>query len=63
MLTLFGQAYGTLPERSGDLTKDQQAFLDQAISGLTQDGKIVPVRLALFAEMVKGTVLDPGDLA
>ena len=46
VLTLFGQAYGLLPERSSDLTKDQQTFLDQAISGLTQDGKIVPVRLA-----------------
>ena len=53
VLTLFGQAYGLLPERSSDLTEDQQTFLDLAISGLTQDGKIVPVRLALFAEMVR----------
>ena len=53
VLTLFGQAYGLLPERSSDLTGDQQTFLDQAISRLTQDGKIVPVRLAIFAEMVR----------
>ena len=53
VLTLFGQAYGLLPERSSDLTEDLQTFLDLAISGLTQDGKIVPVRLALFAEMVR----------
>jgi len=53
VLTLFGQAYGLLPDRSSDLTEEQQSFLDQAISGLTQDGKIVPVRLALFAEMVR----------
>src|SRR5262249_36335965 len=32
----------------------QNAFLDQAIVGLAQDGKVVSVRLALFAEMVKG---------
>ena len=30
------------------------AFLDQAVAGLAQDGKIISVRLALFAEMVKG---------
>ena len=53
VLTFFGQAYGLLPERIGDLTVDQHTFLDQAISGLTQDGKIVPVRLTLFAEMVR----------
>ena len=63
VLTLFGQAYGKLPERSSDLTKDQQTFLDQAISGLTQDGKIVPVRLALFAEMVRERSWTPADLA
>jgi hypothetical protein len=53
VLTFFGEAYGTLPERSGDLSRDQHVFLDRAISGLSQDGKIVPVRLALFAEMIK----------
>jgi len=42
-----------MPEKTNDLSKDQQTFLDQAISGLIQDGKIVSVRLALFAEMVK----------
>ena len=30
--------------------------------GLTQDGKIISVRLALFAEMVKGQALDPATL-
>src|SRR5208282_4387943 len=29
-------------------------FLDQAVSELTQAGKVISVRLALFAEMVKG---------
>jgi serine/threonine protein kinase len=36
VLTLFGEAYGTLPERSGDLSKDQHSFLDQAVDGLSQ---------------------------
>ena len=54
VLMAFGTAYGNLPERSRDISKDQDAFLDQAIAGLAQDGKIISVRLALFAEMMKG---------
>jgi eukaryotic-like serine/threonine-protein kinase len=54
VLRALGTAYGNLPERTGDISRDQDAFLDQAISGLAQDGKIISVRLALFAEMVKG---------
>ena len=62
VLTLFGQAYGLLPERSSDLTKDQQTFLDQAISGLTQDGKIVPVRLALSPKWSRERSWTPATL-
>jgi serine/threonine protein kinase len=62
VLTLFGQAYGSLPGMSTDLSEDQQTFLDQAISGLTQDAKIVPVRLALFAEMVRERSWTPMTL-
>jgi eukaryotic-like serine/threonine-protein kinase len=62
VLALFGQAYGLLPERGDDLSKNQDAFLDRAISGLTQDGKIVPVRLALFAEMVRERTWTPETL-
>jgi len=62
VLTAFGQAYGTLSEKTNDLSKDQQTFLDQAISGLIQDGKIVSVRLALFAEVVKAKSWTPTTL-
>ena len=48
------------PKTSDDLGSDQNAFLDQSIAGLPQDGKIISVRLALFAEMVKGKALDSG---
>src|SRR5205085_8327739 len=34
--------------------KDQKQFLAQAVTGLAQDGKVISVRLALFAEMMKG---------
>ena len=62
VLMAFGRAYGALPENIGDLSSDQNAFLDQSISGLAQDGKIISVRLALFAEMVKGKPWTPATL-
>jgi serine/threonine protein kinase/formylglycine-generating enzyme required for sulfatase activity len=62
VLAAFGRAYGALPEGPGDLNRDQEAFLDQAISGLDQDGKIISVRLALFAEMMKGKQWTPATL-
>ncbi len=62
VLTAFGRAYGALPERTTDLSRDQESFLDQAIAGLAQDGKIISVRLALFAEMVKGKPWTPATL-
>ena len=62
VLTAFGTAYGCLPERTGDISRDQHAFLDQAITELAQDGKVISVRLALFAEMIKGKPWTPATL-
>jgi serine/threonine protein kinase/formylglycine-generating enzyme required for sulfatase activity len=62
VLTAFGTAYGTIPERTGDISSDQHAFLDQAITELAQDGKVISVRLALFAEMIKGKSWAPETL-
>jgi serine/threonine protein kinase/formylglycine-generating enzyme required for sulfatase activity len=62
VLMAFGAACGNLPERAGEISKDQGAFLDQAISELVQDSKIISVRLALFAEMVKGKSWSPATL-
>ncbi len=62
VLTAFGVAYGSLPEATGEISKDQHAFLDHAISGLTQDGKVISVRLALFAEMMKSKPWSPATL-
>jgi len=52
VLGAFGRAFGALPDK--ELSKNQDAFLDQAVAGLAEDGKIISVRLALFADMVKG---------
>jgi len=54
VLVAFGSAYGVLPEKSSDLSAEQRTFLQQSVAGLAQDGKVISVRLALFAEMVKG---------
>jgi formylglycine-generating enzyme required for sulfatase activity len=54
VLAEFGQAYSKLPENLGALSRDQKAFLDRAVEGLLQEGRIICVRLALFADMVKG---------
>jgi serine/threonine protein kinase len=62
VLTAFGQAYGALPGPGKQPTKEQDAFLDHSVAGLAQDGKIISVRLALFAEMVKGKPWTPATL-
>jgi eukaryotic-like serine/threonine-protein kinase len=62
VLTAFGRAYGALTERHGDLTREHQDFLVQAITGLLREGKVIPVRLALFAEMLKGKSWTPAAL-
>ena len=62
VLAAYGRAFETLPPRAGELAREQERFLDQAVAGLAQDGRIVPVRLALFAEMVKGKPWTPATL-
>ncbi len=62
VLAAFGRAFGALPERATEVTALQHAFLDQAVAGLAQDGKVISVRLALFAEMVKGKPWTPATL-
>lgn len=62
VLTAFGRAFGAIPEHGEALSLDQRAFLDQAIASLARSGKVAPVRLALFAEMVKGKPWTPATL-
>jgi len=62
VLAAFGRAYNRLPDEFSPCSKDQNAFLDQAVAGLSEDGKIVFVRLALFAERMKGKPWSPATL-
>ena len=54
ILSAFGRAFGKFPDAAADAQKEQKRFLNQAVSDLAQDGKVISVRLALFAEMMKG---------
>jgi serine/threonine protein kinase/formylglycine-generating enzyme required for sulfatase activity len=62
VLKAYGRAYGALPEDGKEITPNEQRFLDQAVSGLSQEGKVICVRLALFAEMIKGKTWSPASL-
>ena len=62
VLAAFGQAFGTLPDNLGELSKEQTLFMSQAINGLAEEGKVICVRLALFAEMMKGKSWTPATL-
>jgi len=62
VLTKFGQAFGRLPSQLSGLSEGEEEFLISVASGLSQDGKVVSVRLALFAEMIKGRPWTPAIL-
>jgi hypothetical protein len=53
VLAEFGKAYGRLPQNLGELSQLQKTFLRHAVDGLALDGKVICVRLALFADMMK----------
>jgi serine/threonine protein kinase/formylglycine-generating enzyme required for sulfatase activity len=62
VLAAYGRAYGVIAAGDGDRPREQNAFLDQAVAGLVQGGAVVPVRLALFALMIKGKPWTPATL-
>ncbi len=53
VLAEFGRAFDRLPDDLAALTTEQASFLDQAVASLAEGGRVISVRLALFAEMVK----------
>ena len=62
VLIEFGRGYGMLPDDPKEMTCAQNDFLDRTIEGLSQEGRVVSVRLALFAEMLKGKPWTPETL-
>jgi formylglycine-generating enzyme required for sulfatase activity len=54
VLAEFGRAFDRLPAvGSRELTTAESDFLDRAVAGMSEEGRVISVRLALFAEMVK----------
>lgn len=62
VLEAFGRALGTLPALPQPLTSEQQSFIEQAVSELAEDGKIISVRLSMFAEMMRNRVWNQETL-
>jgi serine/threonine protein kinase/formylglycine-generating enzyme required for sulfatase activity len=62
VLAALGRAFGKLPANAGAMDKEQKEFLKKAVAGLAQEGKVISVRLALFAEMMKGKDWTPAAL-
>jgi serine/threonine protein kinase/formylglycine-generating enzyme required for sulfatase activity len=62
VLEKFGRAFGCLTGPAGQLPPAAEQFLDQSVQGLAEDGRVISVRLSLFAEMVKGKPWTPTTL-
>jgi eukaryotic-like serine/threonine-protein kinase len=62
VLAAFGRAFRRLPADPSGMSREQKDFLKSAVSDLAQEGKVICVRLALFAEMMKGKDWTPAAL-
>jgi serine/threonine protein kinase/formylglycine-generating enzyme required for sulfatase activity len=62
VLTDFGRACGRLSDDPRQLTREQHEFLDAAIDQLSEEGRVICVRLALFTDLIKGRPWSPDAL-
>ena len=62
VLGLFGVAFGKLESNQAKWTQQNIAFLTQAVDALSEDTKVVPVKLALFADTMKSRDWTPEAL-
>ena len=62
VLRAFGVAFGRLPQHQSEMTAEQTLFVKTAIEGLANAGRIICVRLAVFAEMMKSRPWTPTTL-
>ena len=62
VLVAFGRAYGKLPQTASEMSRSQQEFVQGAVKGLAEGGRVICVRLALFAEMMKSKPWTPAVL-
>ena len=62
VLMAFGRAFGMLPTSIEQASAGQLEFVTLAVNSLAQDGHVISVRLALFAEMLKEKSWVPATL-
>jgi formylglycine-generating enzyme required for sulfatase activity len=53
VLGLFGRAFEKIPDSRKDWSDDQREFINKSIEGLSEDRKVIPVRIAVFADMMR----------
>lgn len=63
VLAAFGRAYGKLPEPPEEPNPQQVRFIQKSVEGLAEGAKVICVRLAVFAEMMKGRPWTKASLA
>jgi serine/threonine protein kinase/formylglycine-generating enzyme required for sulfatase activity len=61
VLAAFGRAYEALPE--GAISSQQAAFLGQAVEAMSEEGQVICVQLALFAQMMRNKLWTAETLA
>jgi hypothetical protein len=62
VLKAFGRAFGKLESDGKEDKKDHKQFVTEAVNGLAEQGKVISVRLSLFAEMMKSRPWTPESL-
>jgi serine/threonine protein kinase/formylglycine-generating enzyme required for sulfatase activity len=58
----FGESTDKLPLEASKRTPEQQAFVSSVVDGLSENNKVVSVRLSLLADMLKGRDWVPTTL-
>ena len=62
VLVRFGESYDRLPMDGTSRSPNQTAFIQQVVEGLSENSKVVSVRLSLLADMLKGRDWTPATL-
>jgi serine/threonine protein kinase len=62
VLIEFGRAFGCIDRSSSSPAPEQSGFVQQAVDELAEDDQVVPMRLVVFAEMMKDKPWIPETL-
>ena len=62
VLAAYGRAWEALPAEPRDLDKSQKRFIREAVDSLARRDKVICVRLAVFAEMMKDRPWNVSEL-